>query len=186
VRITLAETEAAVPTATGNRDELLTLATNIDDMNPQHFDLLTERLFASGALDVWLEAIAMKKGRPGTMLSVLARPADREALIDLIVEQSTTLGVRVMPVERIAADRRFEVVTTRWGDVRVKLKIWRGRVLDAVPEYDDCAAIARAEDIGVRTVTAEAVNLAQVYVGRRVDSGPGVRLLGADEGRSGS
>ncbi len=150
-------------------DSLVVLETNIDDMNPQFFEILTERLFLAGALDVWTTPIAMKKGRPAQLLSVLARPSDRDALVSQLIEQSTTLGVRVSDVDRFAADRRFESVLTKWGDVRLKLKIWQGRVLDVSPEYDDCAALARTNGIGIREIWSEAYRIGEVYIGRRAD-----------------
>ena len=142
--------------------------TNIDDMNPQFFELLSDRLFAAGALDVWLTQITMKKGRPATQVSVIAASRSRRELEDVLIANSTTLGVRSRPVERVKAARRVETVVTRWGDVRVKLRGWNGRVLDARPEYDDCAAIARSRDIPIREVWNEAARLGEVYVGGRI------------------
>ena len=149
------------------------LETNIDDMNPQFLEVLTERLFALGALDVWTTPIGMKKSRPATQLSALSRPTDASALTALIIEQSKTFGVRQTAVNRVAADRQMESVETRWGPVAVKLKIWKGRVIDIAPEYADCALIARAYDIGIMDIWNEARRIGEVYVGRKVES-PGV------------
>ena len=151
-------------------DPLIVLETNIDDMNPQFVEILVERLFAAGALDAWTTAIGMKKGRPAIMVSALARPSAVDELTGLLIQQSTTLGVRRTQVRRVAADRQMEEVQTRWGSVRIKLKIWNGRVIDLAPEYDDCAAIARAQDVAVRDVWNEAYHLGQAYIGRRVGS----------------
>jgi uncharacterized protein (TIGR00299 family) protein len=151
-------------------ESLIVLETNIDDMNPQFVEILMERLLASGALDAWTTQIGMKKGRPALQVSALTRPADADRLVELLILQSTTLGVRQTPVSRIAAERRFESVETRWGTVRVKLKIWNGRVIDLAPEYDDCGAIAREHDIAVRDVWNEAYRIGEVYVGRRTDT----------------
>lgn len=153
--------------AGGDDDGDLLLETNIDDMNPQFFELLSDRLFAAGALDVWLTPIAMKKGRPATLVSIIAARRDRRGIEDALVANSTTLGVRCQPIERVKAARRFETVVTRWGEVRVKLRGWNGRVLDARPEYDDCVAIARAREIPIREVWNEAARLGEVYVGGR-------------------
>jgi uncharacterized protein (TIGR00299 family) protein len=143
------------------------LETNIDDMNPQFFAPLSERLFAAGALDVWLTPITMKKGRPATMVSALV-PAKRRADVEraLIVE-STTLGVRSIAVNRTRAARRFVTVTTRWGDVRLKLRGWERRVIGAMPEYDDCLRLSRERDAPIREIWAEANRLGEVYVGQR-------------------
>jgi uncharacterized protein (TIGR00299 family) protein len=152
----------------GSEGETLTvLETNVDDMSPQFVEILMERLLSGGALDAWTTAIGMKKGRPALMISALCRPADAEALTALLIQQSTTLGVRWTSVARTAADRQMETVLTRWGPVRIKLKVWQGRVIDLMPEYDDCASIARAQDIPVRDVWNEAYQIGQVYIGRR-------------------
>jgi len=147
--------------------ELVVLETNIDDMNPQFIPILLDRLFAAGALDVWASAISMKKARPATMISVLAPHARQEQLVTVLIENSSTLGVRWFPVHREAAWRRFETAETRWGRVRIKLKGWQGRVIDAVPEYDDCAAIAIKNELAVSDVWNEAHRYGEVYVGRR-------------------
>jgi hypothetical protein len=149
------------------QDRLVVLETNIDDMSPQFYELLSENLFAAGALDVWTSAIAMKKGRSAVSLHVLANAERQDVLIGIIIEQSTTLGVRSHAVDRYSVPRRFESVETRWGTVQLKLKIWNGRVIDIAPEYDDCSAIARANDVPVRSVWAEAYNIGQVFIGRR-------------------
>jgi uncharacterized protein (TIGR00299 family) protein len=174
LRLFLAEADPAAVNAagdgTGGGDGDLVLATNIDDMNPQFYELLTERLFAAGALDVWLTPIAMKKGRPATEVSVLCAAARRAALEDVLFADSTTLGVRATRVERVKAARRQEVAVTRWGDVRLKLRAWNGRVLDAAPEYEDCLAIARARGVPLREVWNEAHRIGEVYVGRRLSA----------------
>jgi uncharacterized protein (TIGR00299 family) protein len=146
---------------------VLLLETNLDDLNPQFYELLVERLFAEGALDVWLTPIQMKKGRPGTMVSILCPASRRQAVERTMIENSSTLGVRAIPVERTKAARRIETVTTRWGDVRLKLRGWRGRVIDVAPEYDDCLAIARRHDVPIREVWHEAHRLGEAHVGRR-------------------
>jgi uncharacterized protein (TIGR00299 family) protein len=159
--------EAANPEVGG--DDLL-LETNLDDMNPQHFELLAERLFAAGALDVWLTPIVMKKGRPATTVSAICAADRRSAVEEALFLNSTSLGVRARTIDRTKAARRFETVVTRWGDVRIKLRGWRGRVIDAAPEYDDCARIARDVDIPIRDVWNEAHRIAEAYVGRRWSS----------------
>ncbi|MGB3307017.1 MAG: nickel pincer cofactor biosynthesis protein LarC [Thermomicrobiales bacterium] len=148
-------------------DGEIVLETNIDDMNPQFMELVTERLFAAGALDVWLTPITMKKGRPATLVSVLAAKGRRHDLERVLIENTSTLGVRATAIDRVKVPRAMETVTTRWGAVALKLKAWNGRVLDAVPEYDACAAIAREHDIPVRTVWNEAHRLGEAFVGQR-------------------
>ena len=145
--------EAAEETWDDGPAELL-LETNIDDMNPEFYEPLIELLFGAGALDVYLTPIIMKRGRPATKVSVICA-ADLRAEIDrILIEHSSTLGVRALPIDRTKAGRRIESVVTRWGDVRIKLKIWHGRVLDATPEYADCLAITR--DTGCQSASSTA------------------------------
>ena len=159
------------PTAEASVSEgerLVVLETNLDDMNPQHTDLLRERLFSAGALDVWLTPIVMKKGRPAFTVSALCTQADVETLTATMVENSTTLGVRSYSVDRVAADRRFETVTTRWGDVRLKLRGWKGRVIDVMPEHDDCLRLARDSGSPIREIWNEAHRMGETYIGQRM------------------
>jgi hypothetical protein len=149
-------------------DELL-LETNIDDMNPEFYELLTERLFDAGALDVFLTPIIMKRGRPATKVSVIAAASDRATIEHTLIENSSTLGIRATAIDRTKAGRDSVTVATRWGDVRLKLRIWRGRVIDASPEYADCLEVARSSDAPLRLVYGEAARLGEVHVGRRVE-----------------
>jgi uncharacterized protein (TIGR00299 family) protein len=160
VRVWIGATNDGLPMG----DEVL-LETNIDDMNPQHFALLVERIEEAGALDVWLTPIIMKKGRPATLVSAIAPGSRRIAIESTMIENSTTLGVRSTPIDRTKADREIRTVVTRWGEVRVKLRGWNGRVIDVSPEYDDCLAIARANDVPIREVTDEARRIAESFVG---------------------
>lgn len=147
-------------------DEVL-LETNIDDMNPQFFEPLLERLFATGALDAWLTPIIMKKGRPANTLHVICPVAGRREIEEIIVRHSSTLGVRAMPTERTKAPRRTEIAVTRWGDVRIKLRGWQDRVIDAAPEYDDCLALSREHDVPIREIWNEAYRFGERFVGQR-------------------
>jgi len=150
-------TAAPAPSPThAERDEATLIETNIDDMNPQFYAPLIEHLLAAGALDAWLKPIIMKKGRPAITVAALAAPEHAEALAALIIEQTTTLGVRLTTTERRKAAREFATVTIPWGEVRVKLKRWRGTVVAAVPEYDDCAALATATGLPIATIHAAA------------------------------
>ena len=166
LRVWIGDAAEDHPSEGGDDGDLL-LETNLDDLNPQFYDLVVERLFAAGAHDVWLTPIQMKKGRPATTVSVLCAAGKRRALEDVLIENTSTLGVRCTAVERIKAARQTETVVTRWGDVRVKLRGWNGRVIDVAPEYDDCAAIARHHDVPVRLVWNEAHHLGEAHVGRR-------------------
>jgi pyridinium-3,5-bisthiocarboxylic acid mononucleotide nickel chelatase len=149
--------------------EELLLETNIDDMNPQFYEPLSERLFAAGALDVWLTPITMKKGRPATIVSAIVPEDRRDEVERALFVESTTIGVRATSVSRTRAPRRFETVTTRWGDVRLKLRGWEGRVIAATPEYDDCLQLSRVSGAPIREIWAEANRLGEVFAGQRWD-----------------
>lgn len=163
LRVWIGEMEA--PEDAGGGEILL--ETNIDDMNPQFLELASERLFEAGALDVWSTPIMMKKNRQGTQLSVLAPLSRRHELESIMIENTTTLGVRAVPIERTKAAREMDSVTTRWGDVQIKSRIWNGRIIDISPEYDDCLAIARDHDVPVRRVWNEAYRIGESRIGQR-------------------
>ena len=139
---------------------MMILETNIDDMNPQVYDYVMERLFAQGALDVWFTHIQMKKNRPAVMLSVLA-PGDLESkLAETIMRETSTLGIRVRPVFRHIAGRDIIKFKSSYGKVSVKVKRFEDKVVSVAPEYDECKKIAAEKGIPLRdvyrTVEAEA------------------------------
>ena len=129
----------------------------IDDMNPQIFGVAMERLYAAGALEVFYVPVQMKKNRPGTLLTVVAPPERREALAEIIFRETTTIGLRYSEVDRECLEREIVAVETPVGPVRFKLA-WRdGCLVNAVPEFDDCAALAAARNLPVKEVQALAV-----------------------------
>jgi uncharacterized protein (TIGR00299 family) protein len=123
-------------------DEVVVLETNIDDMLPQHYELAIERIFAAGALDVWLTPIVMKKGRPAIMLSAIAPPIDEDAVANAILSETTTIGVRARRERRHVLSRSSATVETPYGAVRVKRAGANGRSRTR-PEYEDLLKIAR-------------------------------------------
>jgi len=150
-------TGTGLETASGSpgeipEDHIYILETCIDDMNPELFGYLMDRLFAEGALDVYWIPVYMKKNRPGTLLQVLSHPADKDGLIRRILSETTTLGVRYYESRRRLLWRdRFEVKTT-YGDIPVKrIKDLQGDIR-IVPEYDVCEKIAREQNIPLRIV----------------------------------
>ena len=132
------------------------LACEIDDMNPQIFGALMDRLYAAGALEVFYQPVQMKKNRPGTLVTVVCRPADRRALTDLVFRETTTIGVRYHELDRECLDRETVPVTTPWGDVRVKVARRGSDVLNAQPEFDDVARLAAEHDVPIKEVHAQA------------------------------
>lgn len=138
------------------RGDAVLLEAAIDDMDPRLYGEVAARLFAAGALDVALLPLQMKKGRPGTLLSVLARPELEGLLTGMLLRETTTLGVRSHDVRRTELARRHESVDTRFGPVRVKLGLLGGEVVNAAPEYDDCEALARRHGVPLKDVLAAA------------------------------
>ncbi len=143
--------EASAPEAPAG-DTCLVIECNLDDTIPELIGSLLNRLLDLGALDAFTTAVQMKKQRPGTLLTVLCREAERDALVDTIFAESTTFGVREYRVRRHVLDRRFEDVKTVYGPVRVKLGILRGTVVTRSPEHDDCVRCAKEQGVAVRTV----------------------------------
>jgi hypothetical protein len=148
LRLILGEATEAYQT-----DRAMVLESNIDDMNPEFYDYLMERLFQGGALDVSLSPLQMKKNRPGTLLRVIAEEKDADALSELILRESTTLGVRSFPVSRKKLPREVREVETRYGMVRVKIS---GEVRFQ-PEYDDCRRVAQEKGVPIQEVYWEAM-----------------------------
>ena len=156
LRVLIGETEIEA-----NVEWLVLLETNIDDLNPQVYDHVMNRLFGAGALDVWLAPVHMKKNRPGVLVSVLCQAANEAALTEILFRETTTLGLRRQMTERRRLPREIREVQTRFGPARVKVAFADGQVLRAVPEYDDCKHLAEANGVPLREVLAEAERLAQ-------------------------
>lgn len=133
------------------------LETNIDDMSPQLYDTLFERLFSEGALDVFLTPIQMKKTRPAVLVSVMCEPKLVDRLSNVLFEQTSTLGVRIDYKQRICLPREFVTVDTRFGPVRVKVARKDGRLINVQPEYDECRAVAEAHGVPVKLVHNAAI-----------------------------
>jgi uncharacterized protein (TIGR00299 family) protein len=131
---------------------LVLLETNIDDQTAEQLAYVAERLMAGGALDVWMTAIQMKKGRPGVLLSALIPEELENQMVTLLLRETTTLGVRRRLVDRHVCERVVTQLETSWGPVRIKHKYWRGEELGAAPEFEDCARIAREHDLPIRAV----------------------------------
>ena len=146
LRLEIGESESFPQT-----DVLTLIETNIDDMSPEIYGYLVDRLMDNGARDAYLTPLIMKKGRPGVMLSVLADPDLAQSATDLIFRETTTLGVRLRRVERQTVSRRAEVVETAFGPVSVKIASFDDRTRVA-PEYEDCARIARERNVPILEV----------------------------------
>ncbi len=142
-------------------DRVVAIETNLDDLVPEHFEYLMERLFEAGALDVGLQHLQMKKNRPGFLVRVLARPSDRVALSQILFAESTAIGVRTSDWDRLVLPRKQHRVETRYGRIRVKvIGGGEGRVMVS-PEYDDCKRAARKHEVPLREVVREAEGAAR-------------------------
>ncbi len=146
LRLMLGESPAAIT------QPVVLMETNIDDMNPEFFGSVMTRLFAAGALDVFMTPIYMKKNRPATLLGVVARRSDEAELAKIILSETSTLGLRVQPVYRYEAQRELRSVETPFGKLTVKVKLLDGRAVQAQPEYDQCQAAAQAHNVPVGEV----------------------------------
>jgi hypothetical protein len=127
---------------------------NIDDMNPQLFEYLLERLLEAGALDVSLIPVHMKKSRPGTILQVLAHPSSVDNLLAIIFTESTTIGARTYEVTKRMLQRETQTVQTPFGPVRVKIARLGNRVVNVAPEYEDCRELARRHGLPLKEIYA--------------------------------
>ena len=166
LRACLGEMDATV---TGESGDLMLQEATIDDVNPECYDLALERLLAAGANDVWLTPALMKKNRPGVVFSVLCPPVLAPALTELLLIETTTLGVRRYAVTRTALVRETTTVETRYGAVAVKTARHHGRPLRCKPEYEDCKRLALEQGIPIHAVYA-AVQTALAAQGLPVES----------------
>ncbi len=133
-------------------DKLIMLETNIDDLNPETYSYLVPLLFEQGALDVFLANIIMKKGRPGILLNVLCNPQDVQNYETIIFNETSTLGIRRISVDRSCLDREFMEIETKHGPVKAKAAIRNGKILKISPEYEDCKRLAKEKKVPLKTV----------------------------------
>ena len=134
------------------REQLLVLETNIDDLNPEWYEHVMEQLFAAGARDVSLAPIQMKKNRPAIFLRVLCDPQDEGKLSGILFNETSTLGIRSYPVDRLALRREQKEVQTRYGTVRVKIAYQPNGQLNCAPEYEDCKRLAQEKNVALKQV----------------------------------
>jgi uncharacterized protein (TIGR00299 family) protein len=152
LRVLIGESDSTAPALS-----VVVVEAEIDDMNPQIFGVLMEQLLTEGALDVFYTPIQMKKNRPGTLLTLIASPDARERLTTTIFRETTTIGVRYREMMRECLERETVTVDTPLGSVRFKIARRNGEVLNAAPEFEDCARIARERLVPVKDVQAAAM-----------------------------
>lgn len=128
------------------------IETNIDDMNPQLYEPVIDRLFKEGALDVFMMPIQMKKNRPGVLLKTISPPEKSTFLAEIILRETTAIGVRIYEAERMCLERRWEEVQTDYGTVKVKIATLNGEIINSAPEYEDCRSAAESYKVPVKVV----------------------------------
>ncbi|HTC93904.1 MAG TPA: nickel pincer cofactor biosynthesis protein LarC [Terriglobales bacterium] len=157
LRITIGETAHKEQSTS---DEVVTvIETAVDDLSPQLAGYVMEKAFAFGALDVTLTPVLMKKNRPGQLFTVLCERDKANGLCDLLLRETTTLGVRLREEKRRCMQRKFATVSTKWGDVRVKLAYLNGKLTNSSPEFEDCRSIAEEYKIPLKIVLQEVIRL---------------------------
>jgi len=147
-------------------EEIRVIEANLDDLNPQVYGYFAEKALAAGALDVFTTAVQMKKGRPGTLLTLLCKPEDARKLTDLVFAETTTFGLRSYTAERRILPREWQRVQTRFGEVRMKIARVNGKVLQVSPEYEDCRKLAEEKKVALREVMDEAMRRGPVKSGQ--------------------
>jgi uncharacterized protein (TIGR00299 family) protein len=140
-------------------DEIIVLETNIDDMNPEVFGHVADRLWKAGVRDVYLTPIQMKKGRPGTILTALCEPSSVDRVKHLLFTETTTLGIRQSTMTRTILPRRSDKVSTPYGDIAVKIAEYNGQKRIS-PEYDDCSRLARDHKVPLIDIYKTALSAA--------------------------
>ncbi|MGC2745124.1 MAG: nickel pincer cofactor biosynthesis protein LarC [Candidatus Angelobacter sp.] len=159
LRLTVGETTAAQHESPFPMEEITVLEANVDDMTPQVFGYVLEQALQNGALDAFGTPVQMKKSRPGMLLTVLCRTEDSQRLTKFILAETTTLGVRMRHESRAALARRHVSVSTKWGNVRMKLANLNGSISNYAPEYEDCRQIATEKKVPLKTVMQEAIKV---------------------------
>ena len=140
-------------------NNLVMIETNIDDMNPEIFETVMESLFSAGALDVYFSAIIMKKSRPATKISVLAECISREKLSKILLNETSSFGVRFYSVDRLILDREVKKLKTPYGLIKIKLGKLDGKIVQATPEFEDCRKISRTKKLPVKKIYDEVQSL---------------------------
>jgi uncharacterized protein (DUF111 family) len=152
LRLSIGDTGEAAITPGPNPDTVTILETALDDLSPQVLAHVTETALAQGALDVMCTSVQMKKGRLGTLLTILTDDAHAPALERLLLTETSTLGIRSHREQRSCLDRTHTTVSTRYGDIRIKVGSLKGEELNAAPEFEDCRAAARQHSVPVKQV----------------------------------
>jgi uncharacterized protein (TIGR00299 family) protein len=141
-------------------DEAIVIETNIDDMNPEFYDHIMDKLFSKGALDVFLTPIQMKKNRPAQMLSIIVYEPNLKEMLEVLFSESTTLGVRIKEIKRLKLFQQSFMVETKYGKIKVKVGIFKEEIKNIAPEYQDCREIAQQYQVPLKEVYEEVKKVA--------------------------
>ena len=148
-------------------DEAVLIETNIDDMSPEFYDYIIDKLFTQGALDVFLTPIQMKKNRPAHMLSVIGYEQDLKGILEVLFSESTTLGVRIREIKRLRLAQQNFIAETKYGKIKIKVAMFKGEIKNIAPEYEDCKKMAKQYQIPLKEVYEEAKKIACDKLGLR-------------------
>jgi len=141
-------------------DEAVLIETNIDDMNPEFYDYIMDKLFSQGALDVFLTPIQMKKNRPAHMLSIIGYEQNLKEILEVLFSEATTLGVRIREIKRLRLAQQNFIAETKYGKIRVKVGIFKREIKNIAPEYEDCKKMAKQHQVPLKEVYEEAKKIA--------------------------
>jgi len=167
LRVSIGRTDAAIKGY--QNDRVGVVETGIDDMNPQIYDYLIEKLLAMGVMDTFLVPVQMKKNRPGTLLTVICSPEMVGKVADFLIRETTSIGLRYRIDQRIKAHRKIEKVETVYGPIHCKVAgIEGGEVLNVFPEYEDCKKIASAKKVPIKHVMEKALEAAPVLYFKKI------------------
>jgi hypothetical protein len=157
LRLSIGEADETTTSPSPNTDTVTILETALDDLSPQLLSHVLEKALAEGALDVMLTPVIMKKGRPGTILTVLCNPSDSPALQQLILRETSTLGLRIRNDIRVCLQRHHTTVSTPYGEIRMKVGTHNQEIFNAVPEFEDCRAAAAKHNVPLKLVQQAAI-----------------------------
>lgn len=144
-------------------ERVMIIETNIDDMNPQFYEYLMEKLLGMGALEVFLTPLIMKKNRPATLLTILSSAEKLSSIVDFLMKETTTIGIRWREENRSCAEREIISLRTRYGTIRFKLAKWKGELVNLSPEYEDCKKLAFTQKVSIKQIYEEAKKAALLF-----------------------
>ncbi len=144
--------EAIIGEVKMEKEKIMTLETNIDDMNPEFYEYIIEKLIKEGANEAFIQPLIMKKNRIGTLLTVICAESLKDKMANIIFDETTTFGIRINNISRIKLEREIKKIKTKYGVVNVKIGKYKGKIRSITPEYEDCKRIAKKRNTPIRMV----------------------------------